>query len=217
MSDSYLVPLQFHFARNTEFNDLGFLENWRMKMQEYPNAGRVKCAMVALEAMAIRLIHVVISLPRELLAMGAFPKIDRTQDKPESRICISATRDKGTMICMQMLSNDNYVETFEMCIEYGQAVAILDYAHLHANKDFGHPFYMTFLFPVAPNGEKFFCAQYVVLCLQAGGLLQGCNPSAMTGDALLAIMRRFYRVSDKLTPAEKNRINTNQTSPLIYI
>jgi hypothetical protein len=217
MSDSYLVPLQFHFSRNTEFNDLGFLENWRAKMREYPNAGRVKAAIAALEAMAIRLIHVVISLPRELLAMGAFPKVDRTQDRPESRICISATRDKGTSMCMQTLSNDNYVETFELYIDHEQAMSILEYAHLHANKEFSHPFYMTFLFPVAPNGEKFFCAQYVVLCLQAGGLLQGCNPSAMTGDALLAIMRRFYRVSDKLTPAEKKKIETSQTSPFIYI
>jgi hypothetical protein len=215
MTDSSLVPLQFHFARNTEFNERSFLENWRQKRREYPNAGWVKTAVAAIDAMAIRLPHVVISLPREMLAAGAFPKVDRAPDKPLARICISATEKKGTTMAMQELSNEGYVETWELCISYGQAVQIMECAHLHANKPFSHPLYMTFFLPTAPNGREFFCAQYVVVCLQAGGLLEGCNPSAMTGDALLAILRRFYAVSPKFRPAE-NRAAA-QKPPLLYL
>lgn len=216
MSDSKLVPLHFHFARNAEFNERGFLENWRRKRQEYPSAGYVKTAIAAIDAMAIKLPHVVISLPSEMLSAGAFPKIDRAPDKPNARICISATEKKGTTMGMQELSNESYVETWELCISYEQAVQIMECAHMHANKPYNHPLHMTFFLPTAPTGKEFFCTQYIVVCLQAGGLLEGCNPSAMTGDALLAILRRFYNVSPKFRPAE-TRAAVTGSPPLLII
>ncbi len=214
MSDSSLVPLQFHFARNAEFNEGTFLDNWRTKQKEYPTAGYIKTAMAAIEAIAIRLQHVVISLPSEMLSAGAFPKIERAPDKPLARVCITATEKNGTKMAMQELSNESYVETWELCITYDQAVQIMECAHLHANKPYNHPLHMTFFLPTAPTGRDFFCTQYIVVCLQAGGLLEGCNPSAMTGDALLAILRRFYDVSPKFRPAETRAA---AKAPLLYI
>ena len=184
------VGLQFHFCSDGAMPEARFLHVWRRTRADRPELDWMSAAIATLSKMLIRFKHVEISLPPEILRGRDCVHAKYQDCPPGARLCISAVSSSagkkgGTIMQFKMLSNDNYEHTLEMRVGEAAALDILMFADEHTGLPFSHDWNQSFFFPLPSDGSKFFCVQYVVMCVQAAGLLEGLNPSAATGDALL--------------------------------
>lgn len=195
------VGLQFHFLAESEFESLGFLDAFRRTRATRGDLSLPRALMSTLGNTLIRWKHVEISLPAELLRDRVYAHAKYSECTPGARLCVSAISRDGTIFRWKMLSNERYQETLELRIDVDAAHGILEFADAHTDLPFAHEWYQSFFFPLPSDGRAFFCVQYVVMCVQAGGLLEGLNPSATTGDALLWMLREHYGAKPELRPA----------------
>lgn len=200
------VGLQFHFCADGAMPEASFLHVLRRTRADRPELSWANAVIATLSKMLIRFKHVEVSLPPEILRGRACAHANYPDCPPGARLCISAvsaTKMKagGTIMQFKMLSNENYEHTLELRISEAQALDILAFADAHTGVPFSHEWYQSFFFPLPSDGRTFFCVQYVVMCVQAAGLLEGLNPSATTGDALLWILREHYGAKHEMRPA----------------
>jgi hypothetical protein len=195
------VGLQFHFCADGAMPGAGFLQVWRRTRAERPELSWSGAAVAALSKMLIRFKHVEISLPPEIVRGRACAHACYQDCPPGARLCISAISRSGTIMQFKMLSNESYEHTLELRVSEAQALDILAFADAHTGVPFAHDWHQSFFFPMPSDGRTFFCVQYVVMCVQAAGLLEGLNPSAATGDALLWILREHYGAKHEMRPA----------------
>lgn len=195
------VGLQFHFLYEPEFQGMTFLEALQHTRRARPDLPLFKAVLATLGNTLIRWKHVELSLPAELLRDRQYAHAKYDECPPDARLCISAISVEGTIFRWKTLSNRRYQENLELRVGVEAAHAILAFADAHTGLPFAHGWYQSFFFPLPTDGSEFFCVQYVVMCAQAGGLLERLNPSATTGDVLLYILREHYGARYVLAPA----------------
>lgn len=202
MEDVSSVQIQLHFLRDQHIDDGSLWAHFAKCSRANPSVSVGARAVWALEWYLIRYKHVELSFPLDLALSMALPKLDLSNCAPGARVCASADGVNGTTFGARLLTRANYDRSIGINVPREDACRMLRFADEHAKKPFQHAFYQTFAFPVWPDGNTFYCVQFVVQCLQVGGLMRGVHPSALSGDGLLELATRYYVTRIVPRPAE---------------
>lgn len=186
---SNLTPVLFReifWTSNEDMRGLSFRERFEMFIFSWGDA-------------KIRYPHVEVSFSvQDVLDAGMFSSV-ATSDTPEElhhaffRIGASAAGN-STFFQPRLYTSDDY-DSVSINWPKAYVETMIRFAAEHHTKPFVHGLCQTFLIPTLPDGHTWFCAQFITAILQAGRILDGVNPSEMTGDTIRATLAEFYYAS----------------------
>jgi hypothetical protein len=99
----------------------------------------------------------------------------------------------GVAAMYRCMSNQGY-EVIELDVDPPACRAMLAFLRDQLDKPYVMPWTGVFLAPAPPppDAPSWWCVQLIVAALQAGGVMHGYNPSALTADELWFWLRMHY-------------------------